>query len=165
MARLTLSGNGPGVIGIKTTVVQVQESSRQASIVVRRTGGSTGAVSVGYRTEVPVNINPVATAGEGFEIVQGRLEWASGETGDKTIVVPILGDQVAYENGEFFAVTLDQPLGGGLGRSAGLVAILGDGYPHGAFRIRAATPVVHEYQTGPPRFTCRAMTLALAPCP
>ncbi len=64
-----------------------------------------------------------------------------------------------------FIVTLDEPLGGGLGRSAGLVAILGDGYPHGVFRIRAGTTVVNEYRTGPSRFTCREMTVALAPCP
>ncbi len=91
-----MSGEGPGAIGIKTTAVQAQESERQATIVVRRTGGSTGAISVGYRTEASGG----ATAGMDFEAVQGRLEWASGETGDKTIVVPILGDQVAYENSE-----------------------------------------------------------------
>ena len=144
LARLTMSGAGPGVVGIKTTAVQAQESERQATIVVRRTGGSTGAVSVGYHTEVPANYGPAATEGEDFEPVQGRLEWASGDTDDKMIVVPILGDQVEYEDSERFTVTLDEPVGGGLGMSASLVTILGDGYPHGAFRIVTGTPEVGE---------------------
>jgi uncharacterized delta-60 repeat protein len=144
VARLTMSGAGPGVIGIKTTAVQARESERQATIVVRRTGGSTGAVSVGYRTEVPASIGIAATEGLDFAATQGRLEWASGDADDKTIVVPILGDQVEYEGSEQFVVTLEDPSGGGLGKSAGLVTILGDGYPYGAFRIIAATPNVEE---------------------
>ena len=56
-------------------------------------------------------------------MTQGRLEWASGDTADKTIVVPILGDRVDKENGEVFAVSLEEPLGGRLGRSAGTVTI------------------------------------------
>jgi len=144
VARLTMSGAGPGVIGIKTTEVQAQESERQVTIVVRRTGGSTGAVSVAYRTEVPGDTYSGATEGEDFAVTEGRLEWASGDTGDKTIVVPILGDQVEYEDSENFVVTLEDPLGGGLGKSASLVTILGDGYPHGAFRIFAGTSVVRE---------------------
>jgi uncharacterized delta-60 repeat protein len=141
VARLTMSGAGPGVIGVKTMEVQARESERQATVVVRRTGGSSGAVSVDYHTDV---VAGSATVGKDFEATQGQLEWASGETGDKTIVVPILGDQVEYEGKEQFVVTLEKPVGGGLGSSTGLVTILGDGYPHGAFAIRRGTPVVRE---------------------
>ncbi len=155
VARLTMSGAGPGVIGIKTTEVQAQESERQATIVVRRTGGSAGAVSVGYRTGPTASATP-ATEGVDFEASQGRLEWASGETADKTIVVPILGDQVGYEGSESFAITLEDPLGGGLGRSAGQVTILGDGYPHGAFSIVAASPFVWESDSTTTFYVSRA---------
>lgn len=144
LVRMTTTGSGPGVMGFRTRTVEVDESAGTARVVVRRTGGSSGAVSVGYRAmPVASDANP-SVPGIDFTAVQGRLEWADGDRSDKSISVPILVDTLPFESPENVLVTLEQPEGGGRGRWSSLVTIRGDDYPHGGISVRPAAARVSE---------------------
>jgi uncharacterized delta-60 repeat protein len=94
-ATLTLSaGNYP-----------VHESDGTATITVRRLFNSTGPVSVQYATS-----DGTATAPTDYAITSGTISWADGETGDKTITVPLVHDNLS-EGNEAFNVTLSAPTG------------------------------------------------------
>jgi Calx-beta domain len=78
------------------------ESSVQATITVRRVGGSTGPASVDYSTS-----DGTAIAPGDYTPVSGTLQFADGET-QKTFVVPITWDGRA-EGDETVNLELDNP--------------------------------------------------------
>jgi len=133
VARLlgNASGGGPGVADIPVTQFEASEADGSVDVTVRRIGGRTGAVSVGYEAA-----SGSATAGQDFGAVTGQLTWADGEDSDKVITVPILKDSESGERSESFAVRLVDPVGGvGIGTSKALVVIRGDSYPAGLFTL------------------------------
>lgn len=73
---------------------------------VRRTDGSTGAVSVDYAT-----VSGTASAGLDFTSATGTLTWGDCDTASKVISVTIL-DDAAVENDEDFQIRLNNPTGG-----------------------------------------------------
>lgn len=75
-----------------------------ATLSVTRTGGSRGAITVGYST-VP------SSATNDFTPTSGVLTWADGESGTKTISVPLAADALD-EPVESFTVNLGEPLVG-----------------------------------------------------
>jgi Calx-beta domain-containing protein len=92
-------------------------------------------VSVNYGTA-----DDAAVGGQDYEAASGQLHWADGETGERTIVVPVLADSGAGEEYEYFNVSLSQPQGGaGLGARDATVTIAPDGAPAGQFSIEADT--------------------------
>ena len=125
-------GDSHGVVGIAPGSYAAGESG-EVTVTVRRTGGRTGAVSVEYRTEAAGGL--AAGAGQDYEEAAGVLHWGDGDTGEKTVVIPILPDD-AVEEQEDFALTLDEPQGGaGLGRRSALIGIQPDGAPAGQFSL------------------------------
>ena len=86
------------------------EDAVQVSIEVTRSGGSKGAVSVEYSTTGDIDAER-ATEGRDFTAVNGRLDWADGDTSPREIVVPILEDTLR-ESDERFAVDIRSPSGG-----------------------------------------------------
>ena len=82
-----------------------------ARLSVRRTGGALGAIRVGYAV---ARNHPAdtATAGLDYTVTSGSLAWADGETGAKTIEVPVAADSVADDN-ETFTVRLGEGVIGG----------------------------------------------------
>jgi uncharacterized delta-60 repeat protein len=131
VARLLAAGAGPGVLGFKAPVTQVDEKDQRAVVVVRRTGGVAGAVSVAYET-----VAGYAQAGVDYTPVSGRLDWADGDSGERSITVPIVSGDTGAEPEERFSVVLKSAQGGaGIGRSAADVSIRGDGYPAGVLTI------------------------------
>lgn len=88
-----------GTFVFSPTSYTVTEQSRNATVVVQRTG-SFGAASVNYTTE-----NRTATAGSDYTAVSGTLTWAEGDMTPRTIVIPILDDGVG-EGEEYFVVRL-----------------------------------------------------------
>ena len=131
LARLVATGGGPGVLGIVTTSTEVSESDQRATVRVGRSGGSAGAVSVRYETA-----GGSAQAGSDFSAVSGRLDWADGDAGERTITVPIVPSDAGVEPPEQFSVAISRVDGGaGLGLSATLVTIRGDGYPAGQLTL------------------------------
>lgn len=84
----------------------VQEISGSALITVTRTGGTGSAVSVNFATS-----NGTALAGTHYTATAGTLNWAAGETANKTFTVPILDDGVIGSPDRTFNVALTGPTG------------------------------------------------------
>jgi hypothetical protein len=133
-------GASPGVLGVvQQNVIQTKEGSAEAILNVRRTGGSSGSVSVAYQTE-----QWDASPGLDYGIVTGRLSWEDGDTADQEIRVPIVADD-AGERTENFAVALSDAQGGaGLGTRNAIIEIQADGAPNGLFSIYAERSTVGE---------------------
>jgi len=127
-------GDSAGVISITQSYVDASESG-DAVITVRRSGGKSGPVSVNYGTA-----DDAAVGGQDYEAVSGQLHWADGESGERSIVVPVLADSGAGEEYEYFNVSLSKAQGGaGLGARDATVTIGPDGAPAGQFSIEADT--------------------------
>lgn len=96
----------PGRVGFTSTSAFIVETTAKVSYTVRRTGGTTGAVSVNYATAAGQ-----AQPGSDFEDTSGTLTWNDGDASDKTITVNIF-DDAAAESNEDFLLTLSGPTGG-----------------------------------------------------
>jgi MYXO-CTERM domain-containing protein len=113
-------GTTRGAFALREPRVAFAESTASIDITAARLGGSTGAVSVGYRVTAcdPAAGLPCsavehwgdAMPGEDFVADSGRLQWADGDSGDRTIRVRLLTDGVE-EGPEFFYVELLDPEG------------------------------------------------------
>ncbi len=106
------------------SALSVRELAGPAVIRVARLGGSTGAVSIDWTTN-----DSSALAGTNYLAGAGTLSWADGDSGPRTITVPILADGIAaptlYAN-----VSFANPTGGLIvpaGTSCSLAILDGDG--------------------------------------
>lgn len=97
--------SGPGELALVSPTVVVAESEA-ALLVVRRTSGSAGEVSVGWSSS-----NGSAFAGEDYVASSGLITFADGDTTDKSIVIATLEDDL-LEGDETFDVELSLPAGG-----------------------------------------------------
>ncbi len=95
----------PGVIGLATSIVRVDESAGSVLLSIQRTGGSDGRVTVDYST-----VDATATGGEDFESRSGTLVFETGQT-ENSVVVPLIDDNLA-EGYETFAFAIDNVTGG-----------------------------------------------------
>ncbi len=95
-----------GRIGYAGTTAQVAENAAYARVIVRRNGGTAGAVSIDYATS-----DLTATEGVDYTAASGTLNWASGDMTDRAIEVPLAND-TQDEGGEEFRVTLTNVAGG-----------------------------------------------------
>ena len=89
-------------VGFESTDITLAEAGGQSSIVVTRTGETTGAATVQYATTAGS-----ASPGNDFTLTSGTLSFAPGET-QKTISAPIIDDPI-FEADETFSVTLSAP--------------------------------------------------------
>jgi uncharacterized delta-60 repeat protein len=138
-------GDGPGVLGMARSVLDVKEEDQQAVLTVRRTGGDEGSVSVAYETVTPDS--PTAIGGQDFTRVSGRLQWSDGDATERQIVVPISSD-TAPEGYEQFSVALSAVQGGaGLGTRNATVAIAPDGDPGGQLSLETGRSVAESSGT------------------
>jgi uncharacterized delta-60 repeat protein len=80
LARLLASGGSPGLVGIKAVDPRPRASDGRIPILVRRSGGSQGIVSVDYSTAGGVG-------SQGFMPVSGTLVWGDGDRADKLVVI------------------------------------------------------------------------------
>src|SRR6185436_16978960 len=92
--------------GLDRTATTIGEAGGSVSLNVSRSGSASGAVSVDYATT-----SGSATSDIDFASASGTLNWADGDTADKTILVDITND-MTDESGETFTVTLSNPSGG-----------------------------------------------------
>jgi uncharacterized delta-60 repeat protein len=130
----------PGVIGMASATASVNETAGTLTLSVTRTGGSDGTVGVSFATAAGS-----ATDGADFTGATGTLSWASGDTTDKTITVPILDDS-DFEPDETFTVTLSSVTGGAsLGTDTTTVTIVNDDpAQQGRIEMASATASVNE---------------------
>jgi uncharacterized delta-60 repeat protein len=136
------AGGSPGVVSMAQDRVIATEQGGQAVLKVRRSGGSTGAVAVTYRTRDTDSGG--AAAGLDYTASTGRLTWPDGDASEREIVVPIAADS-AVETPELFEVVLEAPEGGaGLGAVGADVEIAGASYPAGDLRLERTEASVLE---------------------
>jgi hypothetical protein len=111
----------PGVLQLSATTYSVGEAGVSATITVTRTGGSGGAVSVDYATS-----DGIAGQPGDYLPASGTLNWADGDSADKTFTVTIQSDTV-FEGSETVQLTLSNPGGyAELGPNAAAVLTIGD---------------------------------------
>ena len=95
----------PGVIGLETSTISVNEEDGNAVVTVVRNQGSDGIITVDYRT-----VDSSATADADYTAQSGTLTFADGET-SKSVIIPILDDELSEEN-ETFGFAIDNVTGG-----------------------------------------------------
>ena len=111
-----------GLLRFERPMYMLMENMNSVSVKVVRDLGSSGEVTVDYRTD-----NDGATAGEDYTAVSGTLTFADGET-EKTIVIPILEDSLS-EDDERFWLYLENPTGGATTVVSGAQLIIMDNEP------------------------------------
>lgn len=96
----------PGQLQLFSSVYSANEDVTPLTITVRRVNGEDGAVSVNYATA-----NGTAVSGVNYTATSGTLNWADGDTADKTFNVTIIDDGL-YGPDKTFTVNLSSPGGG-----------------------------------------------------
>ena len=95
-----------GFFDMPVTRVKVSKTAGTATVSVSRFGGATGPASVSFAT-----IDTSAIAGVHYTATNGTLVWADGETGAKSIRVPII-NTASPQAARQFKVTLSSPSSG-----------------------------------------------------
>jgi uncharacterized delta-60 repeat protein len=98
---------GAGQFALVATDFAVSESAGTVSLAVRRSGGSRGAVVVGY------GARGAAKAGRDFELPGAWVRFEDGDTQDKLIAVRIVDNQLGEEN-RAFQLSLGNVVGSGV---------------------------------------------------
>lgn len=109
---------GPGNVQFSSTAVTVSEKAGLVHLTVKRTGGSSGAVSVEYAIQ-----GLSAVEGTDFQAASGTLNFADGQT-SATIDITIRDNAVSGPN-KTLQIQLSNPTGGaGLGAARTLVVTI-----------------------------------------
>ncbi|MEK7415691.1 MAG: Calx-beta domain-containing protein, partial [Planctomycetota bacterium] len=98
--------NTAGIIACAHASQTTLRSATTADVIIQRSGGSTGAISVNYHTVANTALN-----GVDFAPTYGTLIWTNGDSANKTISVPLLSVSSGLPD-TLFTVHLDQPAGG-----------------------------------------------------
>jgi subtilisin family serine protease len=110
----------PGALSLAAASYTVSEAGGAISVVINRSGGSTGAVSVAYTTA-----NGSARAGSDYNAAGGTLVWSNGDAAPKTIRIPILNDTLR-ESAETILVRLGNVQTATLGAQASATVTITD---------------------------------------
>ena len=140
-AVLTIVDNdAPGSLQFSAAAYSVNESGPTATILVSRTGGSAGAVTVNFAT----SDGTATTAGSDYTAVTTTVSFAAGDTTNKTVTIPINNDALVEAN-ETINLTLSSPTGGAtLGSPATAVLTIVDNDAPGSLQFSAASYSVNE---------------------
>ena len=98
----------PGALSFSSPAFSVLENAGSATIEVRRTDGSDGAVSVAYAVT-----GGTAVDGTDYHSVSGVLSWNDGDAASKTFTVPVF-DNAVVNDSKTVIITLASPTGGSL---------------------------------------------------
>jgi uncharacterized delta-60 repeat protein len=138
--------NAPGTVASPT--FYVSEDGRFATITLTRTNGSSGVVSVDYRTLAPNRggtaspWDPVSRVGD-FDPVAGTVTFGAGET-NITFTIPIRDDSLA-EFDETVLLELRNPTGGAtLGATAATLVIVDNDFAAGRMGFQTNAVTVSE---------------------
>ncbi len=113
---LTGIANPPGSLQFTSATAHAAEGG-SVTLTVTRTGGSGGAVNVGYST------SPGTASSADFSRTTGTLSWADGDASPRSITVPLASDGAAESN-ETFTLGLGAPVLGGANLGAVLQATI-----------------------------------------
>jgi hypothetical protein len=84
---VTIAGDGApaaGSLELSTSAYTVAQNAGSMTVTVNRTGGSSGAASVAYKTT-----NGTAVGGTDFTATSGTLKWTAGDAAAKTFSVAV----------------------------------------------------------------------------
>jgi len=130
-----------GSIAFKESTDLVRESAGVAVITLTRSMGSDGPVSVSYQDD------PFSLAKSSFDFIDfdGVLEWADGESGDKSFQIQIIQDAES-ERIEPLKIVLGNPVGGvAIGESRVMTLnIIEDGMQFGELAFESPSYTVNE---------------------
>lgn len=93
----------PPSLALTTVSQTVSQTVGSVTLIVRRSGSSSEAVSLRYAT-----VNGSARSGRDFKAASGSLYWAKGDVADKRITVTIL-KQKSFSGTRSFSVKLSSP--------------------------------------------------------
>lgn len=143
LAKLSSGAAAAGIVRSNGLSSRYTETAGAAVLRVRRTGGTSGVVSVDYSTA-----SGTAVAGADFLAVSGTLTWAHGESSEKIVLVPIIADSVAEASDESFTLNLSNPTGGVRidGTSMSVTIARDDVSPDVAFQLSSSTISANEGQ-------------------
>jgi hypothetical protein len=96
----------PGTLRFTDATTTVTEGAANVTLTVERVNGASGAVSVAFATA-----NGTALAGSDYQTTNATLWWADGDSADKPVQIPVVGDSIE-ESIESFTATLAAPTGG-----------------------------------------------------
>ncbi len=99
----------PGTLAFAAAVTPVSEGVANATLLINRTGGTTGTVGVRYATA-----DSTAQAGVDYQAVSGAVSWRDGDDQPKAVVVPIVDRGLSDHSTRIFSVMLSAPTGGAL---------------------------------------------------
>ncbi|MBE7516770.1 MAG: carboxypeptidase regulatory-like domain-containing protein [Chloracidobacterium sp.] len=102
--------SGPGTVQMSSTAYSGNEGTT-VPIIVTRTGGIDGAISVDYATSDVTATAGTCGSGGDYVAASGTLNWADQDGASKTINVTLCSD-LAADPGETFDFTLSNPGGG-----------------------------------------------------
>jgi plastocyanin len=106
-AVLTIqTAQSAGTLGFAQVSPSVSEAAGSVTVLVNRTGSSSGAVSVGYATG-----GGTAVPGTNYVSTSGTLSWAAGDHAAKSFNVQVLDDHVV-DGTHTVLLTLSDPTGG-----------------------------------------------------
>ncbi|WP_171165133.1 Calx-beta domain-containing protein [Usitatibacter palustris] len=97
-----------GNLQFTSATYSVQENAGVVTVLVTRTGGSAGQVTVQALTG---GGSGSASVGSDYQSTQATLVWENGDTGTKSFTVSIVNDTI-LEGNETFQVALNGPTGG-----------------------------------------------------
>lgn len=103
------------------TQFSVAESGRRAYVSVERVDSSEGPVSVRYTTQ-----DGRALAGTHYTATSGILSWADGDTGAKTISIPIIDNATPNEDRDLSIVLSDPGLHARIGSPSSATLVITD---------------------------------------
>ena len=109
-----------GTIAFSSSAYNVNETAGTVTLAVVRAGGASGAASVRYAT-----VDGTATAGVAYTSTSGTLSWVDGDSGSKSITVPILNQELTSGT-QSFTVNLSGVSGASTGTPAAASVIVTD---------------------------------------
>ena len=125
-AVLTIVDN-VGSVGFTATNFLAGENSTNGVVMVSRTGGSSGPLTVDYFT----TSGGTATLGLDYGQTNGTLGWTNGETGVKTFLVPVFNDQLVEATETIQLRLTNATLGAGFGITNATLSIVDNDGPGG----------------------------------
>jgi hypothetical protein len=124
-----------GTVQLQAMPPSVSEGAGSVDIVVTRSDGSTGAVSVAVATEAGT-----ATAGQDFAALSTTVQFADGDAADKIVSIPLVNDGIP-EGPETFKVNMTSAVNP---FATPITVTIIDDDPPGALELSSATYSVGE---------------------
>ncbi len=124
-ASVTIHGSGAAPVGtveLSAASYSIGQAKGPLRVSVRRVGGSSGRISVGY-----AETGKTAVAGKDFTAASGTLRWADGDSSPKVLTIDI-SNAKPFSGTKSFMISLSSPSGGTalVNPSTAIATITGD---------------------------------------